>query len=155
MFNKDYAEEFLVTYLKLGYSLTGAKKSLQFLYDALKDVNGAIDYENTDIPRDPKDPGYKYGAIIDRIVTREKEIIKLMDTYTEVGILIEDSLIRMDLPEKYALIPVLFREKYILRQDDKTLMKKYKIPKTTYWRWMQIGFEHFDIPNVDWADILN
>ena len=154
MYNKLAAEEFLVTYKKLSYSLQGAQQSLQYLFNSLQNANNTIEDTATNIKLKRSDEK-KTAAIMDRIQTREHELVGLMDAFATIGTLTEDALLKMKLPEKYAHVPNLLRDKYVMKLSDKELLKKYRISKATLWRHLQIGYENFDVPDVDWPKLLD
>lgn len=150
-FDPVYAEEFFEMVRNVKGSFKRLKRSIDDQRELLGEVTtGAIDYSKIHVQSGPSDPMNRYNQIIMKIQKKEDQYRDRLAFFADLTDDIEKSFMKMEVFGKYRIVPDILRDEYLGEMSEKDILKKYKISPSTLWRYKKVGFELFDIPNVDW-----
>lgn len=149
MCDKKTSEKYLQEYLMLKNRLEGSRRAVRFLKDQAESTMEIIRNTHSDSQDGSAGVSPVSDTVSCQIQKAEQNLNALIEEVTLKGFLISSAICKMSLPEKYSLIPEILLDKYIRGEDDRTIMENRHISKTTYWRWLQIGYENFEMPDID------
>ena len=149
MCDKKTSEKALQDLLNLKNKVESSERAFMFLEEQAASSIELLKNTHQVLPDNLQTQVLDTDSIISQLNNAKQEYFALVYEYTIKSLAVSSAICKMSLPEKYSLIPEILLDKYIKGKDDRTIMENRHISKTTYWRWLQIGYENFEMPYID------